>query len=65
MAKKRDMILDGPEPFAHDKACDVDEYESMKAMLMTAMAEMGVTPEEYAEFLADDKSRAMHRDMIC
>lgn len=68
MAKKRDMILDGPEPFAHDKACtanrDVVEYESMKAMLMTAMAEIGVTPEEYAEFLADDKSRAMHRDML-
>lgn len=64
MAKKRDMILDGPEPFAHDKACtisrDVVEYESKKAMLMTAIAQMGVIPDEYAEFLADDKSRAMH-----
>lgn len=68
MAKQRNVILEGPAPFCSGKgdAGDKDmlEYESMKLMLMTAMAEMGVTPEEYASFLADDKSIAEQRDRI-
>ena len=49
MTKKRRVILEGPEPFGHSNAAgaadkDVMEYEGLKMMLMTAMAEMHVTP---------------------
>lgn len=68
MAKKRNVILDAPIQFGHDKATQSDkdmmEFESMKLMLMTAMAEMGISPEEYAAFLADDKSLAEQRERI-
>lgn len=68
MAKKRNVILDAPIQFGHDKATQPDkdmmEFESMKLMLMTAMAEMGISPEEYAAFLADDKSLVEQRERI-
>lgn len=54
MAKKRNVILDAPIQFGHDKATQSDkdmmEFESMKLMLMTAMAEMGISPEDMPLF---------------
>lgn len=69
MTKKRRVILEGPEPFGHSNAAgvadkDVMEYEGLKMMLMTAMAEMHVTPEEYAAFLADGKSKSERMDRL-
>lgn len=68
MAKRRRVILDEPGPFGYDSARsdekDMMEFEGMKKMLMTAMAEMGVTPEEYATFLADDKAKGEMLDRL-
>lgn len=68
MAKRRRVIHDELGPLGHDRARsdnrDMMEYEGMKMMLMTAMAEMGVTPEEYAAFLADDKAKGEIRNRL-
>lgn len=62
MAKKRNVILEGPAPFDHNPKGryrhineEMSELDSMKLMFMTTLAEMGVTAEEYAAFLNDDK----------
>ena len=64
MAKKRNVILEGPAPFDRGKNGgishgndEMSELDSMKLMFMTTLAEMGVTAEEYAAFLNDDKLR--------
>ncbi|MDE6757199.1 MAG: plasmid pRiA4b ORF-3 family protein [Muribaculaceae bacterium] len=43
---------------------DVNEYNSMKLMIMTAMSEMGISAEEYDAFLKSGIDKAKIRDMM-
>lgn len=66
MAKKRRVIIEGPQKFSDseiDKDNGVSELEGMKIMVMTALSEMGVTPDEYANFL-DDSKRFNEREAL-
>lgn len=58
MAKKRNVMAKGPERWEHIDESKTeegvnDEISAMKIMMMSTLAEMGVTPEEYAAFLKD------------
>lgn len=56
--RKKRVILEGPEPFDRGgRDMDMPSYDAMKQMLMTAMAEIGVTPDEYSEFLKSGVDR--------
>lgn len=58
MAKKRNVMEKGPERWEHideskSKEAENDEFNAMKLLMMSTLADMGVTPEEYAAFLSD------------
>ena len=59
MAKKRKTTPEVPGLFPDMggmQDMNFADYDNMRQMLMSAMAAMGVTPDEYASFLADRKS---------
>lgn len=43
---------------------DYEEFVAMKMMLMTAMSEMGITPEEYSDFLRSDIDKEEIKDIM-
>lgn len=47
-----------------DGAPEVEEFNKMRLMLMMALAEMGVTSEEYSSFLADSVTRTELKKQI-
>lgn len=58
MAKKRNVMTKGPDRWEHVDASKADEavndeFNAIKLMMMSTLADMGVTPEEYAAFLSD------------
>ena len=61
MAKKRTRIYENPIPVKNGKKEMTDSmYEKlgdMRLMLMTTMAEMGISAEEYDSFLKSDIDR--------
>lgn len=59
MAKKRKTTPEVPGLFPDMggmQDMNFADYDNMRQMLMSAMGAMGVTPDEYASFLADRKS---------
>lgn len=60
MARKHDRTTDGTEQQRSGTLSDseINELNELKLMLMTTIAEMGITPEEYASFLKNDEARA-------
>lgn len=48
----------------NDDAPEIEEFNKMRLMLMMALAEMGVTPEEYSAFLADSETRTELKKQI-
>lgn len=48
----------------NDDAPEIEEFNKMRLMLMMALAEMGVTPEEYSAFLADSEIRTELKKQI-
>lgn len=63
MAKKHNRTTDGPGQLRHctTDGSDIGEFDQLKLALMTTLAEMDVTPEEYASFLKNDEVRAEQR----
>lgn len=68
MAKKDKTVREVPQALLQGMSGKEDrlmnDYNGMRRMLMSAMAAMGVTPEEYASFLGSDKSFDDHRDQF-
>lgn len=68
MAKKDKTVREVPQALLQGITGKEDrlmnDYNGMRRMLMSAMAAMGVTPEEYASFLGNDKSFDEHRDQF-
>lgn len=60
MARKHGRTTDGTEQQRSGTISDseINELSELKLMLMTTMAEMNITPEEYASFLENDETRA-------
>ncbi|MBP3590827.1 MAG: plasmid pRiA4b ORF-3 family protein [Muribaculaceae bacterium] len=60
MARKHGRTACGTEQQRSKTTNDseTDELSELKLMLMTTMAEMNITPEEYASFLENDETRA-------
>lgn len=48
----------------NDDATEIEEFNKMRLMLMMALAEMGVTSEEYSAFLADSETRSEMKKQI-
>lgn len=48
----------------NDDALEIEEFNKMRLMLMMALAEMGVTSEEYSAFLADSETRSEMKKQI-
>lgn len=59
MAKKK-RIVENAAPLDND----IQEYNAMKLMIMTAMAEMGISAEEYDAFLKSDIDKEKIRDTM-
>lgn len=59
MAKKK-RIIENTAPLDND----IQEYNAMKLMIMTAMAEMGISAEEYDAFLKSDIDKEKIRDTM-
>lgn len=70
MTERPKMILGGKAPKGVMKAAPEDldpeetEVEGMKIMMMATLADMGVTPEDYAEFLSDKDAVSKIREEL-